>query len=676
MNFIKFRDAVKAQFDSMCESNFELFRVAINPHQLADAYLLAFPEGSNPVFRERTEHDCNCCKSFIRAVGNVVAINDKLELVTIWDVQLDNEPEYQCVADTLANIIRTANIKEPFYHFEGKAGTKFNIEAGETPLTWEHFYAAVPTRFINATPGAKIGEANGQYQVALRGLTELRVEDADAALDLINENALYRGAEFKASLEAFKAAKAQFDGIPSLMWEARSKHVWKNLTPAMLIRNTAIGTLLVDLAEGVDLEKAVKSFEAKVAPANYKRPSAVVTPKMLEAAREAVANAGLTESLARRHARINDVPINDVLFVNAATRQAITLGDPFAAAAEALPVQLPKDDKIETINIEAFIKDVLPNSTSVQAYLSNKNANRMVTLLTSIYPEAPNLLKWGNLFSWSYMGDFTDAIQERVKAAGGSVEGDVRFSLSWFNYDDLDLSVEEATKGGGHIVSYRNRTYLSPNGGTLDVDMNAGSGKSRDAVENIVYKKAGSMKDGTYEVFVHNFCQRESVDTGFVVQVSLFGEILELQGPPLADRGRVKVATLKVKGGNLELEAHLPGSKASKEVWGLQTEKLHEVRFICNSPNYWGENKVGNKHYFFMLQGAVNDDSARGFYNEFLKPELDPHRKAMELVGQKLRIESDPNQLSGIGFSSTQKGNLVVLVTKDNAKRFYNIIFA
>ena len=506
----------------------------------------------------------------------------------------------------------------------------------------------------------------------MRGINEISHSAVEVVLDLINDNNLYRGAEFKEALEAFY--QYQGSALSIARGRTREHHVRKSFAPAMMIRNTAIGTLLVDLTEGVELDKAVKAFEAKVAPANYKRPSAVVTPKMLEAAKAESEGAGLLASLKRRHALISDVSVNDVLFVNAATRQAITQGDPFALAAEALPVQIPKLESIERVDIETFIKDVLPNSTSVQAYLSNQNANRMVTLLTSVYPDAPGLFKWDNHFSWSYTGDFTDSIQERVKAAGGSVEGDVRFSLSWYNYDDLDLSVEE--KNRNYNLYFGNRRIASPNGGTLDVDMNAMKSESREAVENIVYKNASTMKDGVYQVWVHNFRKRESVDTGFVVQVSLFGEVMELSSQALADNHKVQVANLTVKDGNISLEAFLPSSKASKEVWGLQTEKMHEVRFICNSPNYWGDNAVGNKHYFFMLQGAVNDGSARGFYNEFLKPELHKHRKAMELVGQKMRIESDPQQLSGIGFSSTQKGNLVVQVTKDNAKRFYNITFA
>ena len=50
-------------------------------------------------------------------------------------------------------------------------------------------------------------------------------------------------------------------------------------------RNTVIGTLVQDLSAGVDLEVAVKSYETKVAPQNYKRPTALITKAMVESAK-------------------------------------------------------------------------------------------------------------------------------------------------------------------------------------------------------------------------------------------------------------------------------------------------------------------------------------------------------------------------------------------------------
>jgi hypothetical protein len=82
------------------------------------------------------------------------------------------------------------------------------------------------------------------------------------------------------------------------------------------------------------------------------------------------------------------------------------------------------------------------------------------------------------------------------------------------------------------------------------------------------------------------------------------------------------------------------------------------------SPNFWdGEKDTGNKHYLFMLNGCTNETSPRGFFNEFLKGELTPHRKVLELVGSKVRADEVPNQLSGLGFSSTQRNHVICRVS-------------
>jgi hypothetical protein len=93
-----------------------------------------------------------------------------------------------------------------------------------------------------------------------------------------------------------------------------------------------------------------------------------------------------------------------------------------------------------------------------------------------------------------------------------------------------------------------------------------------------------------------------------------------------------------------------------------------------NSPNYWDGNGIGNKHYFFMIDGCVNDGSARGFYNEFLKQELDQHRKVFEVVGGKLKIENTNNQLSGLGFSTTKRDSVLCRIT-GKFTRLIKIVF-
>ena len=94
----------------------------------------------------------------------------------------------------------------------------------------------------------------------------------------------------------------------------REAFVWQQskLLPGSVsgFRNTSIGTLAVALSEGKELDAAVKAFEAIVAPANYKRPTALVTKVMIEKAKATITDLGLGSALERRYATIEDITIN------------------------------------------------------------------------------------------------------------------------------------------------------------------------------------------------------------------------------------------------------------------------------------------------------------------------------------------------------------------------------
>lgn len=76
-------------------------------------------------------------------------------------------------------------------------------------------------------------------------------------------------------------------------------------------------------------------------------------------------------------------------------------------------------------------------------------------------------------------------------AAGGQTEGFLRCSLAWSNYDDLDLHVVEPNN---LEIYYSNR--IGRSGGKLDVDENAGYGKTRKPVENIIWVNERKMLEG------------------------------------------------------------------------------------------------------------------------------------------------------------------------------------
>lgn len=194
------------------------------------------------------------------------------------------------------------------------------------------------------------------------------------------------------------------------------------------------------------------------------------------------------------------------------------------------------------------------------------------------------------------------------------------------------------------------------------MDMNAGRGTTREPVENIFYASREKMLEGRYRLFVHQYSQRESTDVGFEAEMDYLGTVTRFAyDKPV--KGQVVVAEFEYsRAKGLEIIESLPSSQAVRMIWGLPTQSFHRVSLVMLSPNHWDDKVVGNKHYMFMLQGCVNDGSARGFFNEFLKGDLDPHRKVFEVVGSKMKPAASDEQLSGLGFSSTQRNTLVCRV--------------
>ena len=675
MNFVKFNKAIAQQFATMSKQT-ELFVTATDRDVIWDTYIQSFPEGTNPIYRKRTEHDCSCCRSFIRQVGNVVAVvNGKI--VTIWDVIIKDEPAYQAVADALAKYVRNQPIAGVFRTHETVIGTERNFEklVNGGQQEHNHFALTIPAKFRirPADLGPHKSSTQANFDVLYRGMTELTVDAIETVSELITQGSLYRGSENKTSLQSYLKLKKQFDKLPEA---ERVPFAWVSSTdPATQsvarLRNTAIGQLLIDLSAGRELEAAVNAYERMVAPQNYRRPTALVTKSMIENARKQVEELGLLSAFQRRFANLSDISINDLIYADRNTRSIVggNMFEELAASAKTTP----KDySKVVDVPIAQFLAEYVPTASSIELLFETRHQNNLVSLITAEDPTANLIFKWDNQFSWSYAGEVADAIKERVKTAGGNVTGDVCCRLAWYNFDDLDLHMYEPS---GYEIYFGNRYTSSPNGGKLDVDMNAGGGSTRTPVENIVYSNKKKMMPGTYKLVVHQYSRRETAGTGFTVNVDIQGQLYEFNVSDNGPSGRDhEVATLTVsKTGEITVN----GAKAissSKECWNITTNQFHKVSAITLSPNYWGSNEVGNKHYFFLLEGCENDDSARGFYNEFLRGDLNAHRKVFEMLAGKNKPAVVPNQLSGLGFSSTIPTKVTARVT-GKTSRVVNVVF-
>lgn len=687
-------------------------------------YLNAFPEGTNPTYKARTEHDCSCCKSFIRHVGHVVGILANGERMTIWDEAAVSAPyPYNEVAKALADFVLSAPITDLFRvsKKEPKFGVEFNrveTDGGEV-RRFHHFYTGpLPKHLMVDQPDTVKGDFRTTKDVFERGLTELTADAFETVVGLIDatEQPLYKGAEFRANIIAFQTDRRLY-AAPATP-ERKSSFLWTHARlPHARLKNTAIGTLLIDLsAEDANTEAAVAAFEKKVAPENYKRTTAPISPAMIKRALDTLDALGLKDAVERRHARLTDVSVKDVLWVDSTVKPLMKGGLHDALLAHAASTATPDFDadesRAELIDIDAFVETVLPTAQSVDLLFRNEHLNNLVSLTAPVHPPRSHydkladalgspadgtphklgyddyvvdgdgkkswgLFRWGNDFAFSYAGNFTDSIKERVKSAGGKIDAPLRVSLAWSNGDDLDLHVHEPSTAHIHYASEFRRdrgNRFSPNGGQLDIDMNAGGVHNpKDPVENVYWK---SIVPGKYRILVNNYALRSRENVGFTIEIEVTGKIYTFTHAKMVpNQTTIPVVTMTVaKNGTVDFTAVSPDivtSARSTEKWGLHTEQYVKVNTVMLSPNYWAgaEHGTGNKHTFFVLDGCANDEPCRGIYNEFLHPRLNEHRKVLEVVGEKTKCPVVPanEQLSGLGFSSTKPARVIVKVTSKSA---------
>ena len=684
--FMKFKMELQKHFDEMQKKADYLFEVNLDKGELWETYLNSFPAGTNNLYRERTEHDCSCCRHFIKSIGNAVMIKDN-QMHTIWELNL-GDTTYQPVCDALDAFVKSYSVTDIYISKFDKIGTDFNFEEIDGKShQWDHFFLELPSKFVNRSSRSN-EEVKGQFRdtrnVFKRSLDEITMEALDTILELINSNTLYKGEEWKGVLTEFKKYKKEYDKLTSDTEE--DLYAWeKSVTAGMAIgriRNHSIGTLLINVSEDMDLDTAVKKYEQIVAPSNYKRPKAIFTKKMLEDAKKTITELGYMDSLHRRFANLNDITVNNVLFSNkSAARRMVGADDIFGQMEKDIAVSPKKFSKVEEISAQDFIDKVLPTTKEIEAFVENKHEKNFVSMIAPVNPDAKTMFKWNNGLSWAYSGNITDSdMKQNVKAAGGNVDGVLRFSIMWNegqnDNSDLDAHCKEPD---GNEIYFNNcrKPSMSRCGGQLDIDITHPMKQmvGKPSVENITWADMSRMKPGVYKFFVNQYAARGS--KGFKAEIEFNGEIFAFEyNNPVS--GNVQVAEVILdENGNFSIKEKLSGSSSisSREIWGVNTNQFVPVSVISYSPNYFDEQDgIGHRHLFFFLKGCINPENPNGFYNEYLDNKLAQHKRFFEALGAKCHVEDTEDQLSGLGFSMTKRAELIVKV-KGATERIMKIKF-
>lgn len=685
----KFNKKVQEHFQKMCQTG-KLFRVAMTGQQVWDLYLKSFPKGEDPVFRDpqSTTHNCNHCNNFIRRYGNIVTIDKNNKIISLFDIKA--EDEFVEVAKALSKAIKASNVTEVFFEtfnelnnlpYEKcsmsnpvfRLGIDKNVKRytqAEADLygvvkpneirTFNHMHLDLPKEYVNNS-GKSIEAIMGNYRdaknVFQRAMEEISIDTLMLVKDLIVQDSLLDGQTHLFKIEQMIPLKKEYDELAK---SERDNWCWiKSFNfPLAKFRNELIGTLCSELSAGEELNKACQSWNKRVDPVNYMKASAPITKRQIDEAREFVETNGYVESFKRRMATIEDIKVSEILHVNVGNYPIKNVSIFDNVKSTSSRHKRNEFNGIEEVSIEKFMSDILPSCTSVEAFVTNSQEGNFVSLTTANIPESKPIFKWPNNYSWTFNGNLAgkSMIKQNVKSAGGKITGILRCSLQWNDEDtpgiiDFDLHCRTPFTE----IFYSNKKDVK-SGGWLDVDM---INPPSIGIENITWQTP--LLDGKYDFYVRNF-SGHTRHKGFKLEIEFDGNTYTYHHFESFTRD-VMIASVIVKDGIMTIKHHLAateGEGVQKEVYGINSNEFHKVNLVCLSPNHWEGSSIGNKHFFFMLEGCKSPSSIRGFHNENLIPELLTHRKVMEVLGATAQIESTDKQLSGLGFNATVRDELIV----------------
>lgn len=691
------RTLMQAQFDKMCQTG-KLFRSKMTGSEVWDLYLSSFTEEEDPVFRDPASsvHNCNLCQNFMRRYGNIVAVDEQMNITTLFDVEISGEFEHTVKA--LSAALKQSSIGDVFFEtfdslnslpyekctkhhtvfqlgiaknlkqYTAEEAAKFGVVSPGEIREFSHLMLMVPAQFVDKS-GSSVDAVVSAYRdaknVFKRAMDEISLDTLLLVRDLINQGSLLDGETHLHKIEEMIPLKKQYDALALQDEDAWCWVKSYNFRFAKF-KNELIGTLCTELSEGVELNKACIEWNKRIDPANYMKATAPITQKQIEEAKAFVEANGYESSFCRRCATIDDIKASEILHFNAGSGEIKNVSVFDGVKPTSTRHKRSEFDKVEEVSIDKFMTDILPYCTSVEAFLLNSHKGNMVTLTTSADNDSKQIFKWSNNYSWTYNGNLAgkSMIKEAIESRGGKTQGCLNIRLHFPKTEsDYDLHVLEPNK---HEIFFSNRRELSPSNGMLDLDAQGADGNfpPEKRVENVIYTDKAKMAQGVYDVFIHNYAKRDN-NYGFTLEVETDnGDVTTFVYDQMINRNEVvNVCRINLKNGEFTITPIIPISESnvlSQELYGLETNQFHKVNLVCLSPNHWGYNEAGNKHYFFMLEGCKAVGKIRSFHNENLNPDLHPHRKVMEVLGATTMIEPTDKQLSGLGFNATVREELIL----------------
>lgn len=360
---------------------------------LFDAFLAALPAA------HRQYYDCRSCRRFVERVGGLVTIDVQgIDDSPFWDSFRPNGVNvFRGAVDGLSDMVNDASVTGVFLSEEAVWGVESNPSPKAKGGVWHHMHAVPSPAMVHhhatLSDSQVMAAKREDHTMLCRGLAEFPIDVVRQAHSLLTVGALYRSekcigvAKWLLDLHEARAATKNNRVRENLAWRAVA-----SAPPGYAhVRSTMIGTLLEDIQSGAPIEAIRQRFDAKMAPLQYRRPTAAPTDGQLAAAEALIAKMASAGSLARRYARIEEILPHAIWTPKPADTNAVdgsVFGHLKAATKDA-----PIDVSAQTITWEKFARTVLPTAERIE-FLTPPHAESYFAFVTAEDPAAPPILQW------------------------------------------------------------------------------------------------------------------------------------------------------------------------------------------------------------------------------------------------------------------------------------------
>jgi hypothetical protein len=351
---------------------------------LFEAWLAAMPEA------DRQYHRCHCCRRFLETYGGLVTISETGEAIPTFWTEEGAPGYYQTAESLLWRLVRRSKVTGVFLS---------PLPVWGQPITgpWTHLAVTPdPSQVYRANPlktaGQAMAEKREDYNTVARALTEFTLPILEQAMRLLESDALYRSEKVAGPARWLRDLHAARETTKNSM--TRDNLLWRAIATAPAgfchPRASMVGTLLEDIAAGMDFAEVSRRFAAKMHPLQYQRPTSAPSAGNIAAAEKLFETLGLAPSLVRRFARVDEVtalwmPVapktpasgNNGVFAHLKPKSTVT-------SALVIPPSV--------MTWEKFSRTVLPTAETIEYQIPAHGA--FTAFVTAVNADAPPILQW------------------------------------------------------------------------------------------------------------------------------------------------------------------------------------------------------------------------------------------------------------------------------------------